>query len=257
VFQGQVRPGSQAQSLAGAALQGGYMGGVDQSTRDLLDTAEATRGLLLRQDAAAWHLPTYRAGLKPGDSNMVDVDIGRPLSADEARSVVDAMQGATGKSFFSPIATQNGFRLQNVPDQSGMKNIDFQKSVEKALGNADFKGVDKAELTPAFADGNYISNDWREQPNGQGYLEALAGTGRPDLQRRSSELLATLGPRLSQVEEQFAQTHGWSPDRATRVWEQSPQIQRYGNTVVPAPPRPWAGGRPPALVPVDHDPFAP
>jgi hypothetical protein len=248
VFEGRVRPGSQAQSLAGAALQGGYLGGVDPSTRDLLTAAEATRGLLLRQDASAWHMPAYRESLKPGDSNMVDVDIGRGLDAAEARAVVEAMHQTTGSDFFSPIATQNGFRLLNVPAVSGIKNIDFQKHVAKALDSADFAGVDKAELTPAFADNGYLTNDWGKQGNGQGYLEAIAGTGRPDLQRRSAELLAALGPRVSQIEEHFAQTHGWSPDRGTRVWETSPQIQQYG--VVPNPPRPWR------LIPVDHDPFA-
>jgi hypothetical protein len=47
----------------------GYLQGVDPTSRDLLNTPEATRWLLRRQDAAAWHQPALRPGLKPDDSN--------------------------------------------------------------------------------------------------------------------------------------------------------------------------------------------
>jgi hypothetical protein len=252
VFEGQVRPGSQAQTVTGPA-PGSFLQGVDPATRDLLTAAEATRGLLLRQDASAWHQPVFKASLKPGDANMVDVDAGRPLTTSEAQAAVEAMHKASGSDFFSPIATQNGFRFLNVPEVSGIKNVDFHKYVEKALQD---DRLPDAEPQKAFADSGYIPNNWKEQPGGQGYLEAIAGTGRPDLERRASQLLATLGPRVSEVEEHFAQTHGWTPDRSTRIWEHSPQIQQYGGmNRLPEPPRPWEGGAP-RLVPVDHDPFA-
>jgi hypothetical protein len=260
VFQGTVRPGSQAQTVTGPAA-GGYLQGVDPANRDLLNAAEATRGLLLRQDASAWHQPTFKAGLKPGDSNLADVDVGRPLTTSEAQAAVEAMHQASGSDFFSPIATPNGFRFLNVPEASGVKNVDFQKAVVKALGD---DRLPDATVRPAFADSGYIPNEWKENPGGEGYLSAITGTGRPDLERRSAELLATLGPRVSQVEDHFANQLGWTPDRSSRIWENSPQIQRYGQEPSGGlrAPQPWVqqpaapGSRPPLLVPVDHDPFA-
>ena len=66
----------------------------------------------------------------------------------------------------------------------------------------------------------YHPNDW-SKGNGKDYLEGLRSL-RPNVQRRATELLATLGPRVSKVEEQFAGKYGWTPNRATRVWETNP-----------------------------------
>ena len=261
VFEGAVRPGSQAQSLAGAPLQGGYLAGTDQATKDLFNASEATRGLLLRQDASAWHFPQYRPSLKPGDSNLVDVDIGRTLTSGEAQNMVETMKNAAGTDWFSPIATPRGFRFWNDPEASGVTNVDFQKHVDRAVNAANLP--EDATLRPGFATGGYITNDWRKQPNGQGYLETITRTGRPDLERRAAEILATLGPRVSQIENDFAAQHGWTPDPGTRVWETSPQIAQYGLESGLTRPRPWATGpgsprssQPPLLVPVEHDPFS-
>jgi hypothetical protein len=49
-------------------------------------------------------------------------------------------------------------------------------------------------------------NNWRKY-NGHGYLEESRRL-RPDVQRRVSELLATLGPRISAAEEAFARRYG-------------------------------------------------
>jgi hypothetical protein len=64
------------------------------------------------------------------------------------------------------------------------------------------------------------STDWGKD-KGHGYLEMVHRL-KPDVQRRVSELLATLGPKISAVEEHFARKYGWTPDRASRVWERNP-----------------------------------
>jgi hypothetical protein len=33
---------------------------------------------------------------------------------------------------------------------------------------------------------------------------------------------SALGPRVSQVEDAFAKKYGWTPDRASRIWERNP-----------------------------------
>jgi hypothetical protein len=98
--------------------------------------------------------------------------------------------------------------------------------------------VPDADAFHAHAAGDYMPNDWTENPSGQGYLERLSATGRPHLERRAAELLATLGPRISAVEEAFAKSHGWTPNRESRIWEH-PSFQGYQRDLIPAPPQPW------------------
>jgi hypothetical protein len=261
VYAGRVNPGTQGQVALGQA-PGGWRAGVDPASRDLADTGELVRGLLLRQDAVGWHKPAYAAGMGLKDANMADIRLadGRPLSLDEAGRVTQGMADRTGSDFFSPIGTPQGYRLLNVPEASGLNNQQFQRHVRDLV--ADDLHPD-ADIVHARADSNYIANDWKANPNGQDFVRALGGTGRPDLQRAGAQLLATLGPRVSQIEEDFHDRLGWTPDRASRIWETSPVIQRYQGSVVPSPPKPWLqrpapqGSRPPLLVPVDHDPFNP
>ena len=84
-----------------------------------------------------------------------------------------------------------------------------------------------------------ITDDWRENPNGESYLEGIRETGSPDLQRRAQELLTHLGPEISAVEERFVREHGWTPNRASRVWETDPTLQGAAPVKIPTPPRPW------------------
>jgi hypothetical protein len=283
-FRGNVAPGTQAPAAVGQA-PGGYKLGVDPASRDLMNAGEAVRGLLLRQDAFSWLKPSYSAALANKDlsqANMADMRIGRPLTMDEAGDVGNKMQELTGSDFFSPIATRQGYRLYNVPGVTGLTNRDFWGKVRE-LAASDLHP--DADIVNARADGNYVENDWskRSEAGGQNFIGEIRRTGRPDVQRATAELLATLGPRIQQVEERWAQTHGWTPNRASRIWD-NPIIQGYGNAVVPNPPRPWVqrpapggsapplfsivpGGAipsnpaqaaqpPPDLIPVDHDPFA-
>jgi hypothetical protein len=48
--------------------------------------------------------------------------------------------------------------------------------------------------------------------NGHGYLEVVHGL-KLDVQRRVSELLPTLGPKISAIEEAFARKYGWISNR--------------------------------------------
>jgi hypothetical protein len=107
-----------------------------------------------------------------------------------------------------------------------------------------------------YNDGFYHPNDWSQGPNG--YIQGLAAL-RPDLQRRSAELLASLGPRIGEVEDATAARHGWTPDRASRIWEWHPALSDPSLQVNPGQPHwPWqpATAQPAiTLTPVGHDPF--
>jgi len=252
-FEGRVSPGTQSQYALGQA-PGGWQQGVDPASRQLATRTEVTRALLLGQDAAAWHKPTYAGG--PGltgksgvaQANMVNADIGRPLTRDEAAGLygdlTDRMTaaGAEVPDFFSPVGHPSGFRLLNVPEVTGISNEHFQQIARDAISN---KIEGDIHVGDAHFDGDYVPNDWKENPGGENYRSWLSATGSPDLQRRSKELLAVLGPRVAQVQDAFAAKYGWTPNRATRFWETDPDLQAHQGAVVPSPIRPW--DNPPAV----------
>jgi hypothetical protein len=103
---------------------GGWQGGYDPATAELMKGAELTRGLLLQQDAVASHFPRFpKTDLTKNNANMVDVRTGSPMTADEAKTITQHMADATGGNFFSPVFTQQGHRFINVPEASGMSNV--------------------------------------------------------------------------------------------------------------------------------------
>ena len=83
-----------------------------------------------------------------------------------------------------------------------------------------------SESVKGYSDSFHHSNDWKANPNGQDYLAALRSF-RPDVQRRASEVLATLGSHISRVENEFAAKHGWTPNANTRIWETNPVCKKY------------------------------
>jgi hypothetical protein len=56
-----------------------------------------------------------------------------------------------------------------------------------------------------------------------------------------------LDPRISKVEDQFAGKYGWTPNRATRIWETNPGYKTYNTSAVTpgVPPKPSTDHPPP------------
>ena len=54
--------------------------------------------------------------------------------------------------------------------------------------------------------GNLITNDWKENPNGEDYQTRIAATGSPDLLRWAGDVLA---PRIQSVFNEFSSKYGW------------------------------------------------
>ena len=73
-------------------------------------------------------------------------------------------------------------------------------------------------------------NDWKDHPSGQSYLQGLRSL-RPDVQRKAAEVLATLGPAISRVEEAFATKLGRTADAKSRLWEPTPPTKSTKQTI--------------------------
>lgn len=236
-FEGNVSPGSQSPVAVGAA-PGGALQGVDPASRELLNTGELVRGLVRNQDAVAWNKPLWAGNVPVSKRDLFDVSLGRPLTPQETTDIAKAMHQETGTDFHSPIGTANGFRFINVPEVSGLPNVDFVAAAHKVLGRSDIlPNIEGVRARQAASDSFYEPNDWKESPNGEVYRRGLGAIRSPDLQRRAAELLATLGPRLDAVDQQFAKTHGWTYGPQRRFWEE-PAYQAFRLDTIPNTPRP-------------------
>jgi hypothetical protein len=233
-FEGAVHPGSQTLAAVSSA-KGTGMTSIDPASRELLDAAEYTRGLLLSQKASAWHRPFYRSSTPAGARNLAEVHLGRPLSDTEASALYTAMSKNAGTDFFVPIGAPNGARFLNIPDVTGMDNQTFQrhvlKSVQGVFGGKDVPGA--VEIRRHAADSGYLPIDWEGILHGQDYRQGFP-SGRPDLQGRAAEFLSALGPKVAAIQDRYAQRYGWTPNPAVRVWERQPT-----QAVIPSPPTPW------------------
>ena len=242
VFQNNVSPGSAAKVVT-AGAPGGWKNGIDPATKELMTAAELTRGLLLRQDASAFHFPSFpKNGLTWNTRDLFDVRTGSPLTHDEASAITSKIADATGSDFFSPIFTKNGYRFINVPEYSGVSNKDFMNHLDRVLNEHYADSSRPIDVVMGKNDGFYESTDWRKD-GGENYIQGLRSL-RPDVQRRAAELLATLGPRISEIENAFAKQHGWTPNESTRIWETNPAYAKHADKfkdITPGvPPKPYS-----------------
>jgi hypothetical protein len=156
--------------------------------------------------------------ISPNESNMVDFRAGRPLTDDEALAATKALS-SLGGGFYSPIGTEQGFRLLNVPEATGLDNQAFMAQVVASLdGHPDLPDL---QAYPVRAEAGYIDNDWKAHPHGESYRETIAALNRPDLVGTADTIFSQLGPRIAAVEDVFGLKYGWKPDRQTRFWEQA------------------------------------
>ena len=241
-YLGAAVPGSAARVVTGDA-PGGWKSGIDSATKELMAGAEYTRGLLLQQDAVASHLPRFpKSGLTAKNANLVDVRTGSAMTENEARTISQHMEKETGTDFFSPIFTKEGYRFINVPEVSGLTNPKFHQAVDRAIHQTYPGNTPVTAVRGASPDSFYETNDWSNGNNGKDYLAGLRSL-RPDVQRRSAELLATLGPKISETQDAFADAHGWTPNPSTRIWDTNPAFKKYQDVlsdITPGvPPKPW------------------
>jgi phage-related protein (TIGR01555 family) len=163
----------------------------------------------LHPDAATRHVR-----LDPKQANLLDFRAGRPIDEGEASTLDKALRasGLTSNDY-ALVPTPQGFRVLNIGDK---ENPAFRKQVVSAIENSE--DIPDVDLHAAHYVSGYTGNNWTEHPDGQSYRETIGSAG-PDVQRSADALLAELGPKVGQTEDEFAKKYGWTADKSTRPWE--------------------------------------
>jgi hypothetical protein len=226
-WQGKTTAG--VQQGAGVTVTDGAVAG---QSRVRVNLAADIRGLVLSQEAVAWHFPIF-GGAKFGQ-NGVEFNLGRTLAEGETRGLYEALTRELGHSESPPIPTKEGFRVLNFPDekfalqsetdkgkikelQKGAreKNEAFHAAVERAVAAQDF-GHEITDRTHFESDGELRPNDWSKGDSD--YRGRIAEADSSVAQSKSggserSDLLGwvddELRPRVQAVNDDFAARYGW------------------------------------------------
>jgi len=196
-WDGGSNPSNQALIAAPKKFKGGAE--VEPAAKEALDAYAAAKGMLLRQAAVAWTRP-FPAKTK-GEANGISVGLGRPLTTEETLALGKRLGSINVALVGSPEGVW-ALNLDTAATPNKMFHGEVQRAVEDVLNG-------EVSLAPFASDGNYIENDWSANPNGEGYLEAIA-PGRADLRETVQGIVTGLQPKVDEVSRRFAERYGWS-----------------------------------------------
>lgn len=176
---------------------------IKPEAKKLLDQAAALRGLLLNQKAVVYHIPVYDSS--DAKQNGVDIRTKRSLTEKEMDVLYKAFNEKFNTWELAPGYTGNGARILNFSDSTGIGNIAYIKGVNEIVAAlpTDFGGG-VVDAKTYRSEGDYISNDWKANPNGESYLDTLR-EGRSDIFDR----VAVLQTRVDAVNRRFSEKYGW------------------------------------------------
>jgi len=203
-WQGAVNPSMQIPVAMSPA--GGKAGktSVDAAQKKLLNVYAATLGLVLHQDGVGWHRPFYSAN--KGDSNGLDILLGRVISQTEMSDLYNAINDRMTRD--GKPGWQDDMALISSP--TGVRVISFGVITNKELQTSFLKAIEPslpdAKVRLFASDGDMPTNKWRENPNGQTYIDRLSAEGRPDVLEWAR---AVLSPRVQRVFDEFSGRYGW------------------------------------------------
>lgn len=204
VWNGEISPSSQ-KSVAMAPGKGDENKGVDPAQRKALDTYAAVLGLLARQEGVGWHRPFYIPNVT--EHNGLDIDIGRPVNPREAADLEKAVgkwmtdngKGANWSSSLAFISSPKGIRIVNF---GVVTNAELRKQLFAVAETV----LPDFEARSFKSDGGMPINDWKESPDGQGYVQGIRAAGRSDVLDWARDVLA---PRVQAVFERYSEEHNW------------------------------------------------
>ena len=202
-FEGKVSPGTQSELAAPKQYKVDRK--VEPAAIDLIEAYAVARGVLMKQDGVGYHRPFYQT--TKAAANGIEVRIGRAFSENETKRFAELLQEEAGFEI-APIGASNGVRVINFdPDFDNKK---FQKIAKSAIDKLELD--DDADLDAVlFASQNgYLGNDWSVSKNGEEYISALSGKGRPDLQRKVQDIINEIQPRIDEIDNDFSERYGFT-----------------------------------------------
>ncbi len=245
VYEGVVSPGTQTYALMPMKYKG-QPGEVDEATLDLVKMYMTARGILLKQDGVGAHRLFFNKSVPVRDKNAVAVNIGRPFTNEEITNLDSILQQEFDSTDFSPVSTENGANIVNFMNmgdtyqtKDGIKKIDnrkFQNKVINALNSFEISDIPNPEgmvVNKAASQNVYVGNfgGWKENPNGEIYLEGTFG-GRPDLQDRVRSIVTKYADRIEAAEQEIVERYGWTRnDRYNSRYRTEPEVDQQFDPV--------------------------
>lgn len=221
VWQGEIAAGMQKQIGMAPAKGAAGKTSVDPAQKKAVETYAAMLGLLLRQEGVGYHRPFYKG--KKSDENGVDLILDRTFTPAEAQALwgaIDERMKAAGVQDW-----ENGAGLISSP--TGMRVVNFgaiadNRSFRDLVRDAaETLAVESVELESFSTDGDLVFNDWRANPNGEGYRSRISEAYGPDLLDWARDVLA---PRVQSVFDEFSARYGWGdPGQVDALFGERPQ----------------------------------
>ena len=201
-WKGDINPNVQVQGI----LSGTQASGINPADIALVETYAAVVGTIFRQDGVSYRRAF--ADKKVGNQNAVDIDIGRQLTKEENERLYAELTKQFGNDYVSPTSNASGADIINYTpfDDSvpTVSNADFKKMVKQAIIDADLGEV---ELGYYRSEGNLLTNDWKENPNGESYKnrENLTGNAQEIYER----MVDKFGKEADKINARYAEEYGW------------------------------------------------
>jgi hypothetical protein len=204
VWQGEVSPSTQLNVAMAPAKGTEGKTNVDPAQATALNIYAAVAGLVARQEGVGWHRPFYSSTKR--DANGLDINVGRTLNprevADLETAVGDWMVDNGHPEWqdkFAFVSSPNGIRVVNFGIITNEKlQSDIVKVAESVLPDFEYR---------VFASsGDMPTNNWKESPNGESYVQRIGAEGRSDVLYWARAVLA---PRVQQVFDEYADKYGW------------------------------------------------
>jgi len=204
VWQGEVSPSSQKLVAMAPAKGAAGQTAVDPAQAKALNLYAAVAGLVARQEGVGWHRAFYASTKR--DANGLDIDLGRvinPAEAADLEKAIGVWMANNGKTnwqdSFAMISSPTGIRLVSfgIIDNPTLQS-EIVKVAESALPDFDYR---------IFASsGDMPTNNWKENPNGESYVQRLSAAGRSDVLDWARTVLA---PRVQSVFDEYSKKYDW------------------------------------------------
>lgn len=231
---GQVTPSNAPQGTLGDALT--QLNITPQRIKQWRNSREGLRQEMVPQvQQAAEALREGKISTEEYQRTVQQYQPIKPLTARETNEIARLVAAEAGHTEYNPIGSPSGVQFINF-DYLGTPNLDFQKVVNNALKQMNFDYGELFDVEMFGADTGYLGNNWKENLNGEGYLESGELARRPDLQRKVRDLVTRLAPRVSAVEEGFANRYNWNRNTALNSsYEAQQAVGAPSGTDIPAP----------------------